>query len=55
MAAKKGDPDVRGGKYSPTPNPNQALDKGKLNSTGPPKGSSYMTGPPSGNLDMIAC
>ena len=55
MAARKGEPDVRGGKYSPTPNPNQALDKGQLNSTGPPKGSSDKTGPPSGNSETMGC
>jgi len=31
IAVKNGDPDVRGGKFSPTPNPNQALERGQLN------------------------
>ena len=50
-AAKKDNPNVRGGKYSPTPNQNQALDKGQLKSTGPPKGSSDRIGPPSGSSE----
>ena len=40
IAAKNDDPDVRGGKCSPTPNPNQALERGQWNSTGSPKGYS---------------
>ena len=40
IVAKNGDPDVRGGKFSPTPNPSQALEKGQVNSTGSPKGYS---------------
>ena len=50
---RKGEPNVRGGKCSLTPNPGQALDKGQLNSTVPPKGSSDRIGPPSGNSETM--
>ena len=38
IAAKNGDLDVRGGKCSLTPNPNQAFEKGQVNSNSSPKG-----------------
>ena len=45
IAAKNGDPDVRGGKCSPTQNPNHVFEIGQWNSDGSPKGfSDGMTG-----------
>ena len=40
IVAKNGDLEVRGGKCSPTPNPNQVFERGQLNSTGSPMGYS---------------
>ena len=54
-AAIKGEPDVRERKFAPTLNSDQGLEKGQLNSTGPPKGCSERTGPSSGNSETMGC
>ena len=55
IAAKNGDPNVRGGKCSPTPNPNQAFKRGQWNSTGSPKGYSNEITGFSSSADLEVC
>ena len=53
--AKNDDTDVRGGKFSPTPNPNQAFERGQWNSTGSPKGYSDGMIGYSSSVDLEVC